>query len=679
MKELYTLDYEAYSQSETGFEDLKAAVEQLTSANEQQFEEIKKEKWYTRLFNCITNSKKNEKRLASQIINLNQAQTVLTEMLVRLSDRDAKVAQLVRGSYALIEKLSENDLALQSKINYLKNNIVLGIRKNDDIRILSDNSKALLNECLRRLAGIYSGEGAETSPKQKAFAGNVLDFIDTDASVENFEQAVDITPENERRAILTCCLEYIFLYNDSFDGCPERISDFVDELNIGNKTVSRIIEQIRDNYNLRGDWLTSKYASETFADTNTDDFALDVGGDRETPAGPENTDTDKRDTNKSDTNKSDTDESDADESRKFPEVAEEIADLLFNGLKEPSYYRMQSKLQSCYETENYILQYDYKHIMCYEKKTGNISRLEPKFKHKENGEAERPYDYPTAFCKGNDYHGDVIYGIKSEESGSRYSSVQNNYKRIHRISKLDIKNRTYEYITLEYGSEEFKKLGFGYGEFRLIFVDRDDLYFYNNDPSCKLYVLVKVNFTTAEAEKIMNVNPSFQRMCVIDGKIYYHESENGSGHDLLSYDPKTGETNLICPAIKKDCYKFFANGNRLYIEDDDGTYELQDLKNFVELLPAGGYNNGVHNEEFYAKVSKNGRKIYVYDFEKKKSSVINMNFDDGKTDIIGFIGQWLYYIASVKGIFAQSDSQNVYKVNLRGHLGSTKCAYSFSD
>ena len=62
MKEPVQINYNSYY-AESNFDDLKQAVTTLTTATEQQFEAIKNEKWYTRLFNCITFSKKNSKRI----------------------------------------------------------------------------------------------------------------------------------------------------------------------------------------------------------------------------------------------------------------------------------------------------------------------------------------------------------------------------------------------------------------------------------------------------------------------------------------------------------------------------------------------------------------------------------------------------------------------------------------
>ena len=84
MRERVEVDFLTYKNSDTGFEDLKLAVAKLTTASEEQFEQIKKEKWYNRVWDMVTFSKKNEKRLAQQIGNLAQAQIILMEMGMHL-------------------------------------------------------------------------------------------------------------------------------------------------------------------------------------------------------------------------------------------------------------------------------------------------------------------------------------------------------------------------------------------------------------------------------------------------------------------------------------------------------------------------------------------------------------------------------------------------------------------
>jgi len=63
LQELH-IDYEYYQQ-ETSLEDLKEAASKLSDAAQEQFDEIKNEKWFTRVFDMVTLSTKKDQRMAS--------------------------------------------------------------------------------------------------------------------------------------------------------------------------------------------------------------------------------------------------------------------------------------------------------------------------------------------------------------------------------------------------------------------------------------------------------------------------------------------------------------------------------------------------------------------------------------------------------------------------------------
>ena len=66
-QELLSIDTEYLETNHTAFLAFKESAEKLLSASEKDFESIKKEKWFTRLFDIVTFSRKNDIRLGSQI------------------------------------------------------------------------------------------------------------------------------------------------------------------------------------------------------------------------------------------------------------------------------------------------------------------------------------------------------------------------------------------------------------------------------------------------------------------------------------------------------------------------------------------------------------------------------------------------------------------------------------
>lgn len=128
-----------YYGSSCDFQDLQSAVQQLTTKSDAQFEELKNEKWFHRIFNMVVCPRKNNIRMAEQITSLAQAQGILIEILVRLADQDANIAGMVMQSQSDIRALAQNSAYLQERL-YLLEDKSYGIQQ----------CKAQGNRCKRK-------------------------------------------------------------------------------------------------------------------------------------------------------------------------------------------------------------------------------------------------------------------------------------------------------------------------------------------------------------------------------------------------------------------------------------------------------------------------------------------------------------------------------------------------
>ena len=88
------------------------AIKKISTSSENQFNELKKERWFNRLFNMITFSNKKNIRLAEQISTLAQAQEILVRILLLLSEKSLEISELVKNNTKDIEmeKLTEKRL-----------------------------------------------------------------------------------------------------------------------------------------------------------------------------------------------------------------------------------------------------------------------------------------------------------------------------------------------------------------------------------------------------------------------------------------------------------------------------------------------------------------------------------------------------------------------------------------
>lgn len=252
-----TVDINNYYSDEANFDNLKEAASRLLNASEKQFEEIKKEKWFNRVFDLVTFSQKEKKRTADQITTLSQAQQILMEILTILSDSDNKVADLAMENLENIKRLIQNDTYLMKRLIRLENN-ALGIKKNTDPQNLSQKNQSVLSGCLYHMKDLY----CEISSLQKNYVNTLLDYIDNNGdTVENLDYALSTIEESDRKTILICCMEFIFLNSCNME-ISNDLQDFIDYFNLGNKTIRETKKYIEDTYNLRGaDGIIGKYTS----------------------------------------------------------------------------------------------------------------------------------------------------------------------------------------------------------------------------------------------------------------------------------------------------------------------------------------------------------------------------------------------------------------------------------
>jgi hypothetical protein len=242
------IDYDYFENGQCSFEDLKNASNKLSAATQEQFEEIKNEKWFTRVFDMITLSKKNEKRLANQIGNLTQAQQIMMEIFIRLSARDQRVLDLVSECFYKLEVLSQNDIKLADKFRQLENSCILGIGKQTDLANLSEVERIILAGLIYELMKRFGS----VSDAQRNYANNLLYYLEIDANPIDVKKSLDSVKNiDSKKNLLICCMEYGFLNELNFNFL-EDVEEFVTEFDFGNKTIKEIKNRITTAYNLRG-------------------------------------------------------------------------------------------------------------------------------------------------------------------------------------------------------------------------------------------------------------------------------------------------------------------------------------------------------------------------------------------------------------------------------------------
>lgn len=237
-----------YYGSSCDFQDLQSAVQQLTTKSDAQFEELKNEKWFHRIFNMVVCPRKNNIRMAEQITSLAQAQGILIEILVRLADQDANIAGMVMQSQSDIRALAQNSAYLQERL-YLLEDKSYGIKENENLKDLNSQQRNILSGCLNEASKLY----AMPSNEQRLYANELLNYLNADAQVTNLEDALDDLEDNAKRKILSCIITYMYLYDHTAESMEQdEQEDFIDLFDLGRKTIKSLKQQTVDTYRLRG-------------------------------------------------------------------------------------------------------------------------------------------------------------------------------------------------------------------------------------------------------------------------------------------------------------------------------------------------------------------------------------------------------------------------------------------
>ena len=276
--------------SETTIDDVKLAIERLFKASEEQFQEIKKETWYVRLWNIVTFSKQNEIRMAEQISTLAQAQEALANILVVLSSQTQEISNLVREHADEIDHLYCNDSYLLQRLKDLKN-IIYGFNKAMNVATLSSHNKAMLNSCIYYLSLKF---GQASSDYQKSYANAVISLLANDDTRTDGAACTEevlkktlpkIEPLDDKKCILMCCFEYIYLYRlnkDDFEG--DICKDIISMLDVGSQTVKEMERMVIEVENLRGpEGIIEKYKTPVVRSTS-DTFTMDLDWEEVCPA-----------------------------------------------------------------------------------------------------------------------------------------------------------------------------------------------------------------------------------------------------------------------------------------------------------------------------------------------------------------------------------------------------------
>lgn len=246
----YEVDFniESFGKDENDIQYLKTAIENLSNESEKQFQNIKDEKWFTRIIDLATLSNKKNIRMSQQISNIAQAQDILIELLKRLSATDVKIDNMLLNSMNQIEQLYNHTEKLALKVTDLKEQMIYGINQSKNINDLRDIEKKVLYSLFQEASKTFEN----TSTEQQQFADNLFRYLQIEYSSINLTESINqLDSVAIKKVLLQLLLEYGFLNNRTFN-FNRTFEEIVEMFDFGNKTINEIKDTIQNIFQLRG-------------------------------------------------------------------------------------------------------------------------------------------------------------------------------------------------------------------------------------------------------------------------------------------------------------------------------------------------------------------------------------------------------------------------------------------
>ncbi|WP_210143361.1 hypothetical protein [Staphylococcus sp. GDY8P193P] len=239
---------ESFGKDENDIQYLKTAIENLSNESEKQFQNIKDEKWFTRIIDLATLSNKKNIRMSQQISNIAQAQDILIELLKRLSATDVKIDNMLLNSMNQIEQLYNHTEKLALKVTDLKEQMIYGINQSKNINDLKGIEKKVLYSLFQEASKTFEN----TSTEQQQFADNLFRYLQIEYSSINLTESINqLDSVAIKKVLLQLLLEYGFLNNNNFK-VNKGFEEIVEMFDFGNKTINEIKDTIQNIYQLRG-------------------------------------------------------------------------------------------------------------------------------------------------------------------------------------------------------------------------------------------------------------------------------------------------------------------------------------------------------------------------------------------------------------------------------------------
>lgn len=222
MEELkISLSAEAEKNSSETVQCLIDAASQIFSSSEKDFEEMKNTKWYKRLWQLITFSKDNEKKLANGVSSLSKLQEIVMKALLIMSEKSAEISDFVCEHDEKIARISKAQSALAKtqdaildEIDRLKS----GAEKSIKLQDVDGEKRGIF---MSVFSSVVDNLNCCNTICQEYYRSVYEALERTDAQDSIKIDSVNMLNRRETLLLYRIIMEYLFLANNSFESNVE--------------------------------------------------------------------------------------------------------------------------------------------------------------------------------------------------------------------------------------------------------------------------------------------------------------------------------------------------------------------------------------------------------------------------------------------------------------------------
>jgi hypothetical protein len=238
-------------------------AQEVFSATEKDFDELKKKTWYKRLFETVTFQKNNEKVIIKNISKLSELQNIILRIMLIEVNQIGEISSLVEQESKRIENLFDNEIVITNKMKILFEKIKFGYKPKQNISLLDDKYKYLL---INSLNIISINENFSEMVDSRKFTRTIMNYCQYNSIDENFTpDSLQELEKQESETIYEVIQEYIYYTKNEFK-ISDKTKSIIENLSINRKSQVAVQKSIEALVKIAGkEAILDKYSN--FEDT----------------------------------------------------------------------------------------------------------------------------------------------------------------------------------------------------------------------------------------------------------------------------------------------------------------------------------------------------------------------------------------------------------------------------